>query len=258
MTEANPVPSHRLIAYPLGAAGLQMPLVPAPTARAWMDELIHPYHCLPLKMANQSGWLVLNGCGIDVVWSGGKDRHSLTVRGLDGGKSEVAVSQFGYGLLTFHIPYLFRTPAGYNLLARGPANHPKDGAFALEGLVETDWSPAPFFMTWVVTKVNQPVRFERGEPICMIVPQRRGELESFAPELHDLASEPLLEADYMRWCRRRKEFLREAQASLAGVPENWVQREYTRGQFADGPVATEHQTSLRLQQFEDRRSSEAE
>ena len=35
-------------------------------------------------------------------------------------------SHFGSGILTWHLPLLFRTPPGYDLLVRGPANHPKD------------------------------------------------------------------------------------------------------------------------------------
>ena len=68
----------------------------------------------------------------------------------------VCYSHFGYGLLTFQLPYLFRTPPGYNLLVRGPANCPKDGAW-LDGLVGTDWSPARFFMTWQITRANEGV-----------------------------------------------------------------------------------------------------
>ena len=44
------------------------------------------------------------------------------------GESHLAESLFGHGILTWTLPYLFRTPPGYNLLARGPANWPKDGS----------------------------------------------------------------------------------------------------------------------------------
>ena len=92
------------------------------------------------------------------------------------------ISHFGDGILTWHLPMLFRTPAGYNLLVRGPANYPRDGVCALEGIVETDWASASFSMSWKLTRKLMPVRFEVDEPICMIVPQRRAELEEFAPE----------------------------------------------------------------------------
>lgn len=258
MSEANPAPGRGLTAYRLDATEFDMRLIPAPIRRTWMDNAQHPYHCLPLKMANQAGWFVLNSRTVEVVWTGGDDRGSVIVRHVDGAPPHVAVSQFGYALLTFFVPYLFRTPPGYNLLVRGPANHPKDGAFALDGLIETDWSPARFFMNWQITRASEPVRFERGEPICMIVPQPRGDLECFAPEVRDLASEPSLEAEYNRWRRARERHVRVAQSSRAGVPKNWLQRDYTRGTFPGGPVASDHQTHLRLRQFDDRRQADAE
>jgi uncharacterized protein DUF6065 len=259
MSSANPAPVHWLTAYRLEDADeLDMPLIPAPSRRTWMDEGTHAYHCLPLKMANQAGWFVLNSHAIEVVWTGDTDRSSVMVRYIDAGPPQHAVSHFGYALLTFRVPYLFRTSPGYNLLVRGPANHPKDGAFALDGLIETDWSPAAFFMSWRITRVNEPVRFERGEPICMIVPQPRGDLERFVPRVRDLASEPSLEADYMRWRSNRLQHLDVGRASRAGVPDNWLQRDYARGRFPNGPVASEHQTRLRLWHFEDRPSASVE
>jgi len=257
MSEPGPGSPQPLIAYRVSSVDVDLPLVAAPTRRAWMDEAKHPYNCLPLKMANQAGWFVLNHHAIEVVWTGREERASLTVRHLDEGPSHHAVSHFGYGLLTFHLPYLFRTPPGFNLLVRGPANHPKDGALALDGLIETDWSPARFFMTWQITRANQPVRFERGEPICMIVPQRRRELESFAPEVRDLATDPVLEADYNRWRQNRQTRIVDVQSSRAGVPRNWLQLDYARGEFPGGPTASDHQTALRLRAFSDASAVEA-
>ena len=49
-------------------------------------------------------------------------------------------------------------------------------------MIETDWSVATFTMNWKLTRPHWPVTFEIGEPICMVVPQRRGELESFHPQ----------------------------------------------------------------------------
>ena len=42
-------------------------------------------------------------------------------------------SHFGNGILTWHLPMLFRTPPGYNLSVRGPANYPKDAVCPFRG-----------------------------------------------------------------------------------------------------------------------------
>ena len=46
-------------------------------------------------------------------------------------------SHFGEAVLTFSLPYLFRTPRGVNLWVKGPSNWIKDGIQPLEGIVET-------------------------------------------------------------------------------------------------------------------------
>jgi hypothetical protein len=112
--------------------------------------------CLPLLIANQAGWFLLNSHPIRVTWDGGNELSNLQVEYLKGFPPYPAVSHFGHGIVTWTIPYLFRTPPGYNLLVRGPSNWPKDGAHALEGIVETDWSVATFTMNWMLTRPNQP------------------------------------------------------------------------------------------------------
>jgi hypothetical protein len=244
----------QLTAFRVEPYELCMPIVPAPIRRQWMDDadFRHPYRCLPLNIANQSGWLVLNSHTIEVVWGGDNRRRNMTVTHLDGEPPYPAASHFGYGILTFHVPYLFRTSPGYNLLVRGPANLPKDGAFAFEGVVETDWSPATFLMNWRITRKNEPVRFERGEPICMVVPQRRGEIEAFSPDIRDLSSDPEVEEGYRRFRQIRDEVTREVMQSRAGLPKNWWEQHYMLGAFPDGPVAHEHQHRLELRPFIDR------
>jgi hypothetical protein len=116
-----------------------------------------------------------------VTWNGGAAIEVLKVEFFEKPQFAYAASHFGYGILTFSVGYLFRTPPGYNLYVRGPANLHKDGIAALEGIVETDWSEAPFTMNWQVTRRNHPIVFEEGEPIAMISLIRRGELERFHP-----------------------------------------------------------------------------
>src|SRR5579884_101588 len=169
--------AYRLTPWP------PMRLVRAPRARDWMDATRDhfAYRCLPLLIANQAGWMVLNSHSIRVTWTGGWDPSCVRVESLANEDRVPASGHFGHGVLTFNLPFLFRTPAGYNLHVRGPANWPKDGIVPLEGLVETDWSVATFTMNWKLTRPDVEVVFEQDEPICMVLPQPRGLLESFVP-----------------------------------------------------------------------------
>lgn len=241
-----------LIAYRLDTAPL-LPLAPAPWAREWMAATNErfAYRCLPLLIANQSGWFVLNSHTLAVTWDGGDCPEALCLEYQSGAPPYPASSHFGHGILTWHLPYLFRTPPGYNLLARGPANWPKDGAYALEGVVEADWAVATFTMNWKLTARNQPVIFAEGEPICMLAPQRRGALEAFWPEVRDLADDPQLDAAYQRWTAGRRRFLADLRVPHSEAVQQKWQRHYFQGTAPDGSAAPIHQTKVQLREFAD-------
>lgn len=241
-----------LIAYRV-SDGPPLQLVPAPAARPWMDatDQRFAYRCLPLLIANQSGWFLLNSHTLRATWDGGDGLGALRLEYFTGLPPYPAASHFGQGILTWHVPYLFRTPPGYNLLARGPANWPKVGAVALEGIVETDWTVATFTMNWKLTEPDRPVMFEVGEPVCMLVPRRRGELETFRPEVRKIEADPELGAAYQRWKEGRARFLADLDALDPEAVEQGWQKHYFRGATPDGTAAPAHQTRLQLREFDD-------
>lgn len=205
-----------------------------------------------MLIANQSGWELRNPCAFTATWIAQKDGIDVLIEADQYVANQLLpASHFGNGILTWRLPILFRTPPGYNLLVRGPANYPKDAVCPLEGIVETDWASASFSMSWKLTRKHIPVRFEVGEPICMILPQRRGELEEFVPELTSIESDEDLD-------RKHKLFLRERGAEkhaeqitrvAAGDRVEW-QGDYTRGVHRDGEAGTpDHQTRRRLRPF---------
>jgi hypothetical protein len=240
--------AYRVHPYP------SMPIVPAPAPRKWMDQTQDrfAYRCLPLLIANQSGWMILNTHRIRAVWNGGPSDRDLTVICKAGPKTTPcpAVSHFGHGVLTFNLNYLFRTPRGFNLWARGPANYPKDGIAPLEGIIETDWSVATFTMNWKVTTVGLPIDFEPGEPICMIHPVRRSEIESFHPRVRDLSSEPELKQAFEAWSRSREQFNFALKVPGSQARDEAWQKEYLQGYGPGGMKAPQHQLKLKVREFE--------
>jgi hypothetical protein len=247
-----------LIAYSLPRAN-HVPIVPAPTARTWMLNTPKQFanRCLPLLIANQAGWFLLNMQSFRATWNGGNERSSTSVEFLEGTPSRPGVaSHFGNGILTWFVGYLFRTPPGYNLLVQGPSNMPKDGISALQGVVETDWAVANFTMNWKFTRPNHPVTFEAGEPFCMVVPQRRHELEEFAPRIVPITEEAELASQWEEFDRRRSLMLglrrlvshraNERSTTASRVP---YERHYFEGTSPGGASAPEHQKKLRLKKF---------
>jgi hypothetical protein len=228
-----------------------MPIKAAQPARDWMDASYErfAYRCLPLLLANQAGWFVHNSHDFRARWDGTDGLSGVNILYLDGKPPFPATSMFGLGIVTFTIPYLFRTPPGYNLLARGPANSPKDGACALEGLIETDWAVASFTMNWKLTRADHVVTFHAGEPICMILPQLRRELERFEPRIEAIGNNPQLADAHRTWAARRFRFKSSLRTvGSRAVGKTW-QKHYFDGTSPSGDSAPDHQTRLLLREF---------
>ncbi|BAX92211.1 DUF6065 family protein [Mycobacterium shigaense] len=254
MSDNSNTPARPLIAFITGENAPT--IVPAPTNRAWMTAQSEsnkgwPSRCLPMVIANQSGWELRNPCAFTVTWfdQDGVDVVIQPARREPG--QLLPASHFGNGIFTWRLPILFRTPPGYNLLVRGPANYPKDAVYPLEGVVETDWASASFSMSWKLTRKLMPVQFEVDEPICMIVPQRRAELEEFVPELRPIESDEDLERKHRLFLRERgaAEHAEQVARVAAGERVEW-QGDYTRGKHRDGEAgAPDHQTRRQLRSF---------
>jgi hypothetical protein len=132
---------------------------------------------------------------------------------------------------------------------RGPANSPKDGVQALEGIVETDWADATFTMNWQMTRPYLTVTFEVDEPIALIVPQRRGELESFRPETRSISDDPVLRRAHGRWRTSRIAHNTGLKESNSEARHQGWQKHYFRGTPPANTQAREHQSKLSLRSF---------
>lgn len=217
---------------------------PAPVRRAWMDVVAkaEAYRCLPLLMANQHGWEIVSPVTLTAVWNGGASARDLEVRADTHGDLDPPVfSHFGQGILSFGLPAILETPEGFNLWVSGPANRFKDGAQALSALIETDWMPYTFSINWKLTRPGTEIRFDQGEPIAMIFPVRRGDVEAMEPVSASLAAAPDLCTQAVKAMDWRKE-TREDRVHH--------QRWYMKGTMPDGtPGSAAHQTALRVKPF---------
>ena len=76
---------------------------PAPIARDWMDNahLRHPYRCLPLVIANQSGWVLRSPASFRAYWYGGPLKEDVEIQ-FDGPPDTRILSHFGCGRHHLH------------------------------------------------------------------------------------------------------------------------------------------------------------
>ncbi|MGL4424156.1 MAG: DUF6065 family protein, partial [Gemmataceae bacterium] len=227
-----------------------MKLLPAPIDRAWMDATNQrfAYRCLPLNIANQLGWMLTSPCTFEALWYGSTPKTEIEIRFLDVADPCIS-THFGYGVMTFSLPYLFRTPPGINLYVKGPANQPKDGIAALEGVVETDWATSTFTMNWKFTRAMEWVRFERGEPIAQLIPIPRGLAESLTPKAIPIAQAPEIHGPYQKWEEGRKGFIQGLQTLDPETVKRGWQKDYFQGKFQTGGTFADHQTRLGVKPF---------
>jgi len=233
--------------------------VPARPRRKWMDTFMdrQPYRCLPLTMANSTGWELTCPFDLEIKWTGGPRNEHLTITSPD--KSaflpSFVSSHFQKGIVTFHTGYLFRTPPGWAVWCMGPPNWPKDGIYPLSGLIETDWLPFPFTMNWQMTRPGK-VTFEKDEPFCFMTLSEHHRLEEVEPRVKALSSDKSLKLEYENWSQSREEFNNKLHArDKAAVSEGW-QRHYMKGEKSDGKVApVDHLTKRRLKKPKDLRGA---
>jgi hypothetical protein len=216
----------------------------------------HAYRCLPLSMANTHGWEVLSPASFTIYWSGGPNAQDVSFLAHEPFPylEHFVSSHFTHGIVTFQVGYLFRTEPGWNLLATGPYNDPKDGIAPLTGVIETDWLPYPFTMNWQLTRPGM-VQFARDEPFCLIAPVPKNALETVEPEIHALESDRELEAEYRAWREQREDFMTKFRAGDQETFRQAWQRYYFKGEYPHETQKTvqDHRTKVRLADPIDRR-----
>lgn len=205
-------------------------LRPASPERDWMDATRErfAYRCIPLSIANASGWEIAFPFAFEAAWFGDADASGVQLRGSDERMNTLVTSHFGHGVITFHTGWLFKTSPGWALWARGSPNAAKEGVAPLDGLVETDWLPFPFTMNW---RFDRPgvVRFEADEPFCFITLSPHGLIDQVQPKISTLDADPKLKAAYEAWSASRSDFAQRLDAKEdSAVAEKW-QRTYVQG-----------------------------
>jgi len=226
------------------------PIRTADRKREWMDDTEDrfAYRCLPLSIANQTGWEILSPAGFTARWNGKNGLPAIKIK-FDDEESPLIGSHFGHGILTFTLGYLFRTTKAHNLWIKGPTNQFKDGISALEGLIETDWTPFTFTMNWQFTRKRHKIRFEKDEPICTILPYPRHYIGKFDPKLKVINENPKLYNQYVAWKDDREQFLRDLKNPDSEAVQAGWQKTYMKGEDQFGKVFAGHQTKVRTADF---------
>ena len=129
----------------------------------------------------------------------------------------------------------------------GPVNTAKDGIAPLSAVVETDWLPYSFSMSWRFTRPDHRVRLRGGRALLQLLPFRAATWE---PSARSCATS----AKHRRWSGRPREWA-GARDRATRPPGDEAAADPARGhgRYREGPsgpdAVPDHETRLRLHPF---------
>lgn len=249
--------AQSLTAYRLGdTTGWSIEV--AHRSREWMDRTPRKaaYWCLPIAMANQAGWVVRLPSTVTATWNGkdGPDAVKLDFPGKTNRMKGLVGTNFGAGIVSFALPWVFKTTDGTGLWVRGEPNSHTPDCVPLEGIVETDWSPFPFTMNYRIIKRNATVYFPEGMALCMLCPVTMDLFEATQPRMMNANEDPELVKELETHATKRK-----MQTGQIKPTEDMVDSQgrtkpvldYFKGEKTDGGAGTEkHRKAFELTPFD--------
>jgi hypothetical protein len=220
------------------------PIEKADYKREWMDKYDHSfaYRCLPLKIANESGWLVKSPIDFDLEYTNDTDFKTSVKIDIDEKNSmyrNYIQSHFGRGVVTFSLPYIFRTEKPLCVWVRGYPNYFKENVSFLEGIIETYWLHSTFTYNIRLIEKNKIVSFKKGEPLFFITCINIQQLNN-SSIVYDLIDNNIeLKNAYNNWNISRANFNKSLRS-----PDDW-QKDYFKGIKQDNTIDSDHLTKIR-------------
>lgn len=213
--------------------------------RSWFLE--HAYHCLPLIIGNQYGFVVKSIYDFTVIWDGGDGVDSVKIE-IVSDKEEYEKlyalqninSHFGMGTFTIQMSYQLRTASGINLMTINPPNYFIDGIYHMTGVVETDNLRRDFTYNLRVTRKNYKIKINKGDYIGCVLPYPRHFVDKFQiNNSQDMISQQRIDEE--RQCM--EDFAYERSGKDLHKPNRNGKR-YWRGEDIYGNKFKDHQTGL--------------
>lgn len=207
----------------------------------------HAYHCLPIVMGNQYGFVVKSLYDAEIEWNGGNKVEDVIVNILSDQEFyeknknlQNISSHFGMGVVTVQNAFTLRTPPGINLMTINPPNSYIDGICHMTGVVEADNLRRDFTYNLRVTRPNHKIKIKVGDYIGCIIPYPR----HFIDKYQMIDANSLFTTDEMtEELKCMKDFATErSQYDTKKTHGNG--KRYWRGEDVYGNKFSDHQTGL--------------
>ena len=213
--------------------------------RDWLVD--HAYHCLPIVMGNQHGFVVKSLWDFEAIWNGGYTNKDIYIEiknkdeyPQDFTPLQSVSSHFGMGVITIQTAFTLRTPKNINLMTINPPNFFIDGLYHMTGVVETDNLRRDFTFNLRITREDYLIKVKKGDYIGCVIPYPRHFIDQYKiKNASDFFDEKLIEEEIT--CM--KDFAFERENEDVHKPSRNGKR-YFRGIDIYNNKFPDHQTSL--------------
>lgn len=177
--------------------------------RDWMDATYnkHAYQCLPLTVANVSGWELILEQEVVVQWDGGNTVPKVLKGEMYNNRAVTQPSIIG--IMSFTVGWAFNTEDGYSTWIGGSPNYFVDGAVPLTASIPSYWWPDEFNMNWKITKIGEPVIFPAGMPFMFFTIYPNELLQNVEFKIDNLWDKPNLIKERMSYNEAKSKKLQE-------------------------------------------------
>jgi len=204
----------------------------------------HSFHCLPVVIGNQYGFVIKSMVTWSAIWNGGPDPSDTRIKiDLSNSDSELQLvsSHFGNGIITIQNRFSFRTAPGINLMVLDPPNYFRENLQNLFASVETDNLRRDFTFNLKIIRSGKKVKVRRGDIISAVIPIPRYFVDDFSIEL---ANDHFSFDDIRAENEQSEKFAARRSGEDVSKPQA-VGKLYWRGLDADETPFEDHQRQLR-------------
>lgn len=213
--------------------------------REWFVD--HAYHCLPLVIGNQYGFVVKSLWDFEVIWKGGGGPQDVEVKILSEEKEykekealQSVKSHFGMGTITVQTPFTLRTAPGINLMTINPPNYFIDGLYHMNGVVEADNLRRDFTYNIRITRPNHKIQVNKGDYIGCVIPYPR----HFIDQYRIINAEDIFQDNLLQQERDCSNDMGHERANVDIHKKGRNGKRYWRGTDVYDNKFPDHQTSL--------------
>lgn len=149
--------------------------------------------CLPMSIANQTGFAIVSLSDFTMRWDGGHEPSSVSitcddkvVEGFYGhgedhvyGNAKQMLAPFYSGMISIKHDFFLRTPLGVNLFVTQVPNNFIPATVPVSAMIETDNAVRDWVFNLKITVPNIDIHIKKGDPLIGLIPVPRFFSDSF-------------------------------------------------------------------------------